>query len=141
MQTPFSKDLAQIADTMGIAMYQRFTPTEAALFLRCPIREITDLRKQGKLDYIEVTDTKIEFFGYQLLTYLLGCAKGTAVEGFNSGQADKILRAREVQEMTGLSRTTIWRLERKGEFPARVSLCPGSVGWRSSEVESWIKMR
>ena len=40
--------------------------------------------------------------------------------------------------MTGLSRTTLWRLERKGEFPARVALCAGSVGRRLSEVENWM---
>jgi predicted DNA-binding transcriptional regulator AlpA len=43
--------------------------------------------------------------------------------------------------MTGLSRTSIWRLERKGEFPARVSLTAGSVGWRMSEVEEWVNNR
>ena len=43
--------------------------------------------------------------------------------------------------MTGLSRTSIWREERKGNFPARVPLSAGSVGWRLSEVEAWIQAR
>jgi len=49
------------------------------------------------------------------------------------------LRTKEVQEMTGLSRTTLWRLERKGDFPDRVALSSASVGWKLSEVESWLK--
>jgi len=43
--------------------------------------------------------------------------------------------------MTGLSRTTIWRLENKEEFPRRVSLGANSVGWRLSEVKRWVKGR
>ncbi|MCW8830254.1 MAG: AlpA family phage regulatory protein [Gammaproteobacteria bacterium] len=54
---------------------------------------------------------------------------------------DRIIRTKEVQEMTGLSRTSIWREERKGNFPARVPLSAGSVGWRLSEVEIWIQTR
>ncbi len=54
---------------------------------------------------------------------------------------DRIIRAREVQEITGLSRTTLWRLENKGEFPHRVSLSIGSVGWRYNEVKEWVMSR
>ncbi len=43
--------------------------------------------------------------------------------------------------MTGLSRTTLWRMENKGEFPRRVSLGENSVGWRLSEVENWMRER
>lgn len=50
-------------------------------------------------------------------------------------------RTKEVQEITGLSRTTIWREEREGRFPARVPLSARNVGWRLSEVEEWIKNR
>lgn len=53
----------------------------------------------------------------------------------------RLLRANEVQHRTGLSRTTIWRLERKGEFPSRRRLGPNSVGWLKEEVETWIKSR
>ncbi|WP_081646966.1 AlpA family phage regulatory protein [Limisalsivibrio acetivorans] len=55
--------------------------------------------------------------------------------------AERIIRAQELQELTGLSRTTIWRLERKGESPARVPLSGSSVGWRHSEVLEWMKLR
>ncbi len=52
-----------------------------------------------------------------------------------------VLNTHEVQDITGLSRTTIWRLERSGDFPARVTLCPGRVGWRHSDVMEWMHDR
>lgn len=53
-------------------------------------------------------------------------------------QAHKeILRPRDLPAFTGLSRTTIWRLERDGKFPKRVRLSAGAVGYRRSEVEAW----
>ena len=32
---------------------------------------------------------------------------------------ERILRQSEVLAITGLGRTTLWRLEKRGEFPAR----------------------
>ncbi len=140
MQKPFDERFKEIADSMGIALYQRFSLHEASLFLHCPVSDIKSLTKQSRLDYIQVTDSKIEFFGYQLLSHLLSSVKATPSSGFQSAP-DKIIRTKEVQKLTGLSRTTIWREERKGKFPARVPLSAGSVGWRLSEVEAWIQSR
>ncbi len=53
----------------------------------------------------------------------------------------KILRIRNVTEATGLSRTTLWRLERRGDFPRRIRLSPNSTGWLESEIEQWIESR
>jgi prophage regulatory protein len=53
-----------------------------------------------------------------------------------------ILRKRDVLKRTGLSDTTIWRLERAGKFPQRMQLTEaGSVGWREDEVERWVHDR
>ena len=141
MQPPFNDNLREIADSMGIALYQRFTLNEASLFLRCPEPDVQKLLRQGKIDHIKVTDKQVEFFGYQLLGYLLGNVTGAISPPMPQSSPERILRSREVQEMTGLSRTSIWRLERKGEFPARVPLTAGSVGWRYSEVNSWINQK
>ena len=57
---------------------------------------------------------------------------------------ERILRIPEVVEITGLSRTTIWRRVRSGDFPAPVrlgSLATRSVGWRESEIRKWIESR
>ena len=52
-----------------------------------------------------------------------------------------ILRTAAVIRLTGLSRTTLSRLERQGEFPARVRLGLNSVGWKEEEVARWIDAR
>lgn len=51
----------------------------------------------------------------------------------------KILRTDEVVRRTGLSRTTLWRRERQGEFPARRRIGENSVGWLESEIDRWIQ--
>ena len=53
----------------------------------------------------------------------------------------KILRMAEVVELTGLSRVTVWRLERDGRFPARLQLSRNAVGWRDDEVIDWVQSR
>jgi prophage regulatory protein len=55
-----------------------------------------------------------------------------------------LLREREVLEITKLSRMTIWRMERDGQFPRRLKIGRGSrgaVAWPESEVSAWIKER
>lgn len=55
--------------------------------------------------------------------------------------AERYLRWDDVTERVGLSRVTIWRLERRGEFPKRRQLGSASVGWLESEVEDWLRRR
>ena len=54
---------------------------------------------------------------------------------------DRILREPVVKRRTSLSRTTRWRLERKGKFPQRLQLSDNAVGWRESEIDLWIENR
>ncbi|MCZ6741136.1 MAG: AlpA family transcriptional regulator [Alphaproteobacteria bacterium] len=56
-------------------------------------------------------------------------------------QLDKFLRLPQVIDQTGLSKASIYRLERQGDFPHRVSISPGTVGWRESEIDQWIDGR
>jgi len=53
----------------------------------------------------------------------------------------KILRMAEVIYLTGLSRVTLWRLERDRRFPARLQLSKNAVGWRDDEVLDWVQSR
>ena len=48
------------------------------------------------------------------------------------------LRIREVCLRSGLSRATIYRLEREGKWPRRYRLTDGTVGWDEAEVEARI---
>ena len=50
----------------------------------------------------------------------------------------KILRIHDVLRITGLSRTTIWRLEHKGDFPKKIRLCRNCIGYHADEIEAWI---
>ncbi|MDD2230779.1 MAG: AlpA family phage regulatory protein [Candidatus Cloacimonetes bacterium] len=52
-----------------------------------------------------------------------------------------VLKRAEVVALVGLGYTTIWRLEKKGEFPARRKLSIGRVGWLHSEVQGWLDSR
>ena len=53
----------------------------------------------------------------------------------------KILNPSEVVEKTGLSRVTLWRLEKSGQFPKRVNLTEARVGWAEEEIDEWIESR
>jgi prophage regulatory protein len=53
----------------------------------------------------------------------------------------KILRHPHVIECTGLSAPQIWRLEKAGQFPARVQISPGAIGWYSDEISAWVDAR
>ncbi|WP_336290242.1 AlpA family transcriptional regulator [Aeromonas dhakensis] len=50
----------------------------------------------------------------------------------------KLIKLKEVTEMTTLSKATIYRLMSKGEFPSVVRLGPRAVAWMQSEVMKWI---
>lgn len=56
-------------------------------------------------------------------------------------EAMKLLRSREVIRVTGLSRMTIWRMERLGLFPARRRLGANSVAWLEGDIQAWIRSR
>lgn len=53
----------------------------------------------------------------------------------------KIIRFAELKQKIGLSRSTIFRLEKLGQFPQHISLGSKSVGWLLSQIESWIAER
>jgi len=54
---------------------------------------------------------------------------------------DRLLSWPKVRDLTGLSRTTAWRLQRSGDFPCPVVISPGRVGWRESELAAWNASR
>lgn len=52
----------------------------------------------------------------------------------------RILRLKDVQTLTGLSRTMIYDLQSKGEFPQSIKLVQSgrAMGWQYSDVINWI---
>jgi prophage regulatory protein len=53
----------------------------------------------------------------------------------------KFLRIRQVMQLTGLSRMTIYRLELAGKFPKRRQLSQNSVAWLESDVTACAESR
>jgi prophage regulatory protein len=51
------------------------------------------------------------------------------------------MRMAETCRLTGLSKSSILRSERNGDFPRRVTLGLRSVGYRRKEVLAWIASR
>ena len=54
---------------------------------------------------------------------------------------NEFLRWPRVRQLTGLSRSTVWRLEKNGQFPARRKLSANSVGWSLIELQAWMQSR
>jgi prophage regulatory protein len=56
-------------------------------------------------------------------------------------QPRRIIRPSSVCHRTGLSRTTLWRRERKGTFPQRVKLNEdgSAVGYYEDEIDQWVR--
>jgi prophage regulatory protein len=53
----------------------------------------------------------------------------------------QFLRIRQVMQVTGLSRMTIYRLELAGEFPKRRQLSKNPVAWLESDIAAWADPR
>lgn len=53
----------------------------------------------------------------------------------------KLLRFSAVHERTGLSRSTIWRLEHRGQFPKHRPISTNAVAWVEGEVAAWIQAK
>jgi prophage regulatory protein len=61
--------------------------------------------------------------------------------GEPSRVALSLLRFSAVRARTGLSRSTIRRLERRGQFPPHHQIAPNSVAWIESDIATWIETR
>jgi len=55
--------------------------------------------------------------------------------------SEQILKLPEVAKVTGLARSTIYKLISEDLFPKQIKLTKFSSGWIKSEVDSWIEDR
>lgn len=53
----------------------------------------------------------------------------------------RYIRRPEVEKLTGLSRSTIYDLMGKGQFPRPVKLTSKAVGWPESAISKWLNSR
>jgi prophage regulatory protein len=53
----------------------------------------------------------------------------------------RTIKKPELRQMVPLADSTIWEMERRGEFPKRFLLTPRCVVWDLAEVEAWLERR
>ena len=58
-----------------------------------------------------------------------------------AAKASRFIRRRELRQIAPLSDTTIYEMERRGEFPRRIALTPRCVAWHLAEIEAWLEQR
>ena len=55
--------------------------------------------------------------------------------------SDRLLTRPEVETRCGITRSTIYRMMRAGQFPEPVKVGPSAVRWPESEIEEWLNTR
>ncbi|MGF6601431.1 prophage regulatory protein [Paraburkholderia sp. GAS448] len=58
-------------------------------------------------------------------------------QGWCDGQA--LMRRREVERVTGLSRAGIYKKMRLGDFPEPIKIGAYAVAWRVRDVQRWLQ--
>jgi len=53
----------------------------------------------------------------------------------------KVLRRPDVEDRTGLSRSSIYALMAEGQFPRAIQLSKRAVGWRETDIIEWLESR
>jgi prophage regulatory protein len=53
--------------------------------------------------------------------------------------SERILRIGTVLQLTGLTRSTLYRKIQRGEFPKQIKLSERCAGWRQSAVNDWMR--
>ncbi len=54
---------------------------------------------------------------------------------------DRFISKTQAADMCGISAVTIWRMEKRGDFPQRRQISAHRVAYLESEVVAWMKSR
>ena len=52
-----------------------------------------------------------------------------------------LMTIQQVTEATSLSRTTIWRLQQRGEFPKGIKISTSRIAYPVTVINEWIEKR
>ena len=55
--------------------------------------------------------------------------------------ANRLLAAKAVAQLTSMSRHTVYRLSRAGQFPTAYQIAPRRVAWKEADVIEWLNNR
>lgn len=72
---------------------------------------------------------------------LKGLSRVTDFAPPDAERLDPLLRRPQVETVTGLSTSALYRLVKLRDFPQPIQVTPGTVGWRYSEVSQWLNNR
>lgn len=56
-------------------------------------------------------------------------------------QRNRLLRLPDVEQLTGLKKSTVYQLMREGKFPRCVRLTSRLSAWPESSVQEWVNQR
>lgn len=56
-------------------------------------------------------------------------------------QTISVLRRKQVEARTGLSKSGIYAAIQQGQFPRPIQISQRSVGWLESDINSWLEQR
>jgi prophage regulatory protein len=64
--------------------------------------------------------------------------RGLAYKEMNVEASPLCINFENLEKVTGLSRTSLWRRVKDGSFPAPVRLGPNRVAWHMDDVRAWL---
>jgi prophage regulatory protein len=143
---PRTRDLKRLAgkrDELIGTVYELYgRANEVGLRLQDDVRTLVDLhRETTELLYV-LRSLPSERPAAQVPPPATAAPARAAVPAPDSGpRLPRLVPFREVAQRVALSRSTIWRMERAGQFPKRRRLSVNKVAWWEPELEEWLRSR
>lgn len=53
----------------------------------------------------------------------------------------QVLRIKDIMELLGVSRSTVWRWSKQRDFPSKIQLGGNTVGWFQKDLFAWLESR
>jgi prophage regulatory protein len=109
---------------------------EVVLRVRDDVRTLVDLhRETTELLYI------LRSLPSDRLSAQTPTPAAAAPKTDSAPRLSRLISFREVAQRVGLSRSSVWRMERAGQFPKRRRLSVNRVAWWEAEIEEWLHDR
>ena len=54
---------------------------------------------------------------------------------------EKLIDSGEVATLLGVSKHTVWRLEKTADFPRRIQVSERKFGWKLAQINAWLKKK
>ncbi len=137
---PRARDLKRLSgkrDELIGTVYELYgRASEVALRLHDDVRTLVDLNRETTHLLYVLRSLPSERPLAQVPT------PAAAAPAVDSGpRLPRLVPFREVAQRVALSRSTIWRMERAGQFPKRRRLSVNKVAWWEPEIEEWLRNR